>query len=240
MGSGHVEVVDLDRNRREHVLDECLPSLTALALRELDADKQPAAVIAAIATSSSSSMTPSSGIAERSAVTRTVVSSISRSRVGPRWRAHRVALSAQLPTVGRLPYAAEPQCGGARGRAHDRAWSAAPPLRIGSVLSSLFCRTKQTAQLAFGRFRISRALLNTIDAEHDARWRRQIRGARRLLGTKPAPGRLTVLVTHGSVVGDTTGQTLAEGETLVFRPRGSSRFRLLGRILPREWRTLSP
>jgi phosphohistidine phosphatase SixA len=113
-------------------------------------------------------------------------------------------------------------------------------LRIGNVRSSPFCRTKETARLAFGRFRISQALLNTIDAEHDARWRRQIRAARRLLGTKPAPGMLTVLVTHGSVVGDTTGQTLQEGETLVFRPFGSSRFRLLGRILPREWRTLTP
>ena len=113
-------------------------------------------------------------------------------------------------------------------------------LRIGNVFSSPFCRTKETARLAFGRFRISQALLNTIAAEHDARWRRQIRAARRLLGTKPAPGMLTVLVTHGSVVGDTTGQTLEEGETLVFRPLGSSRFRLLGRILPREWRTLKP
>jgi hypothetical protein len=113
-------------------------------------------------------------------------------------------------------------------------------LRIGNVLSSPFCRTRETARLAFGRFRISQALLNTITAEHDASWRRQIRAARRLLGRKPAPGKLTVLVTHGSVVGDTTGQTLEEGETLVFRPLGSSRFRLLGRILPREWRTLGP
>jgi phosphohistidine phosphatase SixA len=113
-------------------------------------------------------------------------------------------------------------------------------LRIGNVLSSPFCRTKETALLAFGRCRISQALLNTIAAEHDASWRRQIRAARRLLGTKPAPGMLTVLVTHGSVVGDTTGQTLEEGETLVFRPLGASRFKLLGRILPREWRTLRP
>ena len=111
-------------------------------------------------------------------------------------------------------------------------------LRIENVLSSPFCRTRETARLAFGRFRISQAWLNTIDARHDARWRRQIRTARRLLGTKPAPGMLMVLVTHGSVVGDTTGQTLEEGETLVFRPLGSSRFRLLGRILPAEWRTL--
>jgi phosphohistidine phosphatase SixA len=113
-------------------------------------------------------------------------------------------------------------------------------LRIGNVLSSPFCRTKETARLAFSRFRVSQALLNTIATEHDARWRRQIRAARRLLGTKPAAGLLTVLVTHGSVVGDTTGLTLEEGETLVFRPLGSSRFRLLGRVLPREWRTLKP
>jgi phosphohistidine phosphatase SixA len=113
-------------------------------------------------------------------------------------------------------------------------------LRIGTVLSSPFCRTQETAQLAFSRFRVSQALLNTIATEHDARWRRQIRAARRLLGTKPAAGLLTVLVTHGSVVGDTTGLTLEEGETLVFRPLGSSRFRLMGRVLPREWRTLKP
>ena len=113
-------------------------------------------------------------------------------------------------------------------------------LRIGRVLASPFCRTKETARLAFSRFRISAALLNTIVAEHDARWRRQVRSARRLLGTKPAPGTLTVLVTHGSVVGDTTGHTLEEGEMLIFRPLGSSRFRLLGRVLPREWRTLNP
>jgi phosphohistidine phosphatase SixA len=113
-------------------------------------------------------------------------------------------------------------------------------LRIGNVLSSPFCRTKETARLAFGRFRVSQVLLNTVVAEHDARWRSQVRAARRLLGTKPAPGMLTVLVTHGSVVGDTTGQTLEEGETLVFRPLGSSRFRLQGRVLPREWQTLKP
>jgi broad specificity phosphatase PhoE len=111
-------------------------------------------------------------------------------------------------------------------------------LRIGKVLASPFCRTKETARLAFGRFAVSPALLNTIVAEHDARWRRQIRAARRLLGSKPTAGTVSVLVTHGSVVSDATGETLEEGETLVFRPLGSSRFRLRGRILAPEWRTL--
>jgi phosphohistidine phosphatase SixA len=111
-------------------------------------------------------------------------------------------------------------------------------LRIGAVLSSPFCRTRETARLAFGRATVSPALLNTITADHDAAWRRQIRAARRLLAAKPASGRITVLVTHGSVVGDATGHTLEEGETLVFRPVGGVRFRLLGRILPREWLAL--
>jgi virginiamycin B lyase len=111
-------------------------------------------------------------------------------------------------------------------------------LRIGSVLSSPFCRTLETARLAFGRATANRTLLNTVVASHDARWRRQIAGVRRLLGTKPAPRTITVLVTHGSVVGDATGLTLEEGEALVFRPSGAGRFRLIGRVLPREWGSL--
>ncbi len=111
-------------------------------------------------------------------------------------------------------------------------------LRLGAVLSSRFCRTRETARLAFGRATISPPLLNTITSEHDAAWRRQIRAARVLFGTKPAPGRVTVLVTHGVVVGDVTGHSLEEGETLVFRPLGNSKFKLVGRILPRAWSAL--
>jgi len=111
-------------------------------------------------------------------------------------------------------------------------------VRLGAVLSSRFCRTRETARLAFGRATISPPLLNTIISEHDAAWRRQIRAARVLFGTKPAPGRVTVLVTHGVVVGDVTGHSLEEGETMVFRPLGNSKFRLVGRILPRAWSAL--
>ncbi len=115
-------------------------------------------------------------------------------------------------------------------------------LPLGKVLSSPYCRTLETARLAFGRATVHPALLNTIAAEHDAAWRKQIRDARRLLGTRPAPGKLTVLVTHSIVVQETTGQTLEEGEAIVFRPLGSSRFRVIGRVLPREWggRSASP
>ena len=110
--------------------------------------------------------------------------------------------------------------------------------RVGKVLASPFCRTLDTARLAFSRFTISRALLNTISSEHNAAWRRQIRAARTLLGRVPAMGTIDVLVTHGSVITDTTGEVVEEGETLVVRPRGARRFAVLGRVLPGEWGSL--
>jgi virginiamycin B lyase len=112
-------------------------------------------------------------------------------------------------------------------------------VRVSAVLTSAFCRTRETARLAFTRPAIiSRALLNTINADHDAAWRAQMRSVRRLLGTRPPAGTVTALVTHGVVVSDATGLTLDEGELLVFRPLGNSRFRLVGRILPSEWSML--
>jgi virginiamycin B lyase len=111
-------------------------------------------------------------------------------------------------------------------------------LPIGKVLSSAYCRTLETARLAFGRATVHPALLNTVASKHDAAWRKQIRDARRLLGTRPPAGTVTVLVTHGIVVTETTGQSLEEGEAIVFRPLGNSRFRVVGRLLPPEWGTL--
>jgi virginiamycin B lyase len=110
--------------------------------------------------------------------------------------------------------------------------------RIGRVLASPFCRTRDTARLAFGRYVVSRALLNTIDSDHDAAWRRQIQAARALLGRVPARGTVDVLVTHGSVITDATRAVVEEGETLIVRPAGRSRFRYVDRVLASEWRSL--
>ena len=62
-------------------------------------------------------------------------------------------------------------------------------LPVGSVLTSRFCRTQETAKLAFGRAKVEPALLNTVASVHDDAWRNQIRAARRVFGTRPAPGR---------------------------------------------------
>jgi virginiamycin B lyase len=111
-------------------------------------------------------------------------------------------------------------------------------LPVGKVYASAYCRTLETARLAFGRATVHPALLNTIATQHDAAWRMQIRDARRLIGTRPRPGTLTVLVTHNIVVQEATGQTLEEGEAIVFRPLGNSRSRVVGRVLPSGWATL--
>jgi virginiamycin B lyase len=127
------------------------------------------------------------------------------------------------------------------GRAQARAIGRAAKrldIPIGTVLTSRFCRTRETARLAFGRGTVSLALLNTIASPHNAAWRAQIAAARRLLGTRRAPGTNTVLVTHGVVVTDTTGLNLDEGEMLVFRPLGKSHFQLVGRIPADAWNGL--
>jgi hypothetical protein len=46
-------------------------------------------------------------------------------------------------------------------------------------------------------------------------------------------------VTHGSVAVDAARLDPLEGETLVLRPLGNSRFRLIGRILASDWRLLT-
>jgi phosphohistidine phosphatase SixA len=107
-------------------------------------------------------------------------------------------------------------------------------ISVGVVLTSPFCRTRETARLAFSGATMSRALLD-MGAESDAGRRNQTLAVRRLLGTKPAAGTVTVLVTHGSVVADVTGTTIGEGESLVFRPHGDRRFDLIGRIDPDQW-----
>src|SRR4029453_7847796 len=108
----------------------------------------------------------------------------------------------------------------ARGRADARAIGRGVGRlrpRIGAVFTSPFCRTREPARVAFGRGRVSPALLNTVNSAHASAWETQVRAARRLFGTIPPKPRVTVLVIHGSVVGDVTGLSLEEGETLVFR-----------------------
>ncbi len=97
------------------------------------------------------------------------------------------------------------------GRAFERL-----DIPVDRVMASPFCRTRDTARLAFGRVRPTRALLS-VEFFESAREGRQ-KGLRRLLRTEPRDGTNTVLVTHGSAILDALGEEPEEGDAVIVEP----------------------
>ena len=107
------------------------------------------------------------------------------------------------------------------------------------MLASPYARTRETAELAFGRdrVRVTRDLLNeafpgTDDEELAGR-------LRRLFATRPPGGQNTVLVSHGFNLQGATGLLVGEGESAVFRPGDAGRSSLVARITVEKWQTLA-
>jgi phosphohistidine phosphatase SixA len=108
-----------------------------------------------------------------------------------------------------------------QGRADARAIGAAVEtlgIPIGEVLASEYCRTRETAELMFGRVTPTRDLTSRATTATEAEHAERIEALRRLLATPPAPGTNTVLVGHGFNIGDATGISIAEGEAAIFLP----------------------
>jgi len=111
---------------------------------------------------------------------------------------------------------------------------------VGPVLSSPYCRTLDTAQLAFGRVEASGDLLNMFSAKDQAERDQLSVALQRLLTTQTTTATNTVLVTHGVNVQTATSLQLTEGEAIVVAPDGTGSFLLIARVLPDEWSTLLP
>jgi broad specificity phosphatase PhoE len=110
---------------------------------------------------------------------------------------------------------------------------------VGTVLASPYARTRETAELAFGRdrVRVTRDLLNeAFPGTDDEDLARRLR---RLLATRPPAGRNTVLVSHGFNLQGATGLSVAEGEAAVFRPGDAGPSGPVARITVEEWQTLA-
>jgi virginiamycin B lyase len=109
----------------------------------------------------------------------------------------------------------------------------------GRVLASPFCRTRETAMLAFGRAVFSRALLSAEFFEGERAGERQPVRLRRLLATPPGRGTNTILVSHNFAIDDATGESLAEGEALIVKSgRGRRGFEVVTRVEAGEWARL--
>jgi phosphohistidine phosphatase SixA len=85
---------------------------------------------------------------------------------------------------------------------------------VDTVLASPFCRTTETAELAFGDARPSMALLSAV-AEATPEDDRRIRRLKEL-ATAP-DGSATVLVTHTANIGGAFDQSVQEGDIVVVR-----------------------
>ena len=110
---------------------------------------------------------------------------------------------------------------------------------IGQVLTSPYCRARDTALLAFGRGQITEALNpkpGTDEAANRAAIGKQLR---QLLSQAPAQGTNTVLVAHADNVAAAANLSLAEGEVAVFQPLPNG-FQLVGSIKPDQWSSLVP
>jgi hypothetical protein len=107
---------------------------------------------------------------------------------------------------------------------------------IGEVLASPYCRTMESARLAFGTPRATHeARGGPARSEDPSRYD----GLRKLLSSPVPAGTNRAISSHGNPFIAVAGPPyLAEGEIAVVRPDGAMRFTVLARIRPEDWSSL--
>ncbi|MGP4102864.1 histidine phosphatase family protein [Nonomuraea sp. KM90] len=108
---------------------------------------------------------------------------------------------------------------------------------VADVLTSPYCRTKETGRLAFGRVTATPEL-ERLWPEDEPADRLAARRLEPLLRQAPASGRNNVLVVHGHYTRALDGIELAEGEAAVYRPGTGGPVRV-ARVLARAWTELA-
>ena len=104
---------------------------------------------------------------------------------------------------------------------------------IGEVYASPFCRTIETARLAFGR------ATATQDVRGGPVDPKRYEPLKRIFSTPVPKGANTVVSSHGNPFHAVAGPPyLAEGEMAVVLPEGDSRFRVIARVRVEEWEAL--
>ena len=109
---------------------------------------------------------------------------------------------------------------------------------IGDVRSSEYCRTRETAELAFERVELDPDLTG-FPNEGDPGLAERARRTKELLAQPPPDGQNTVLVSHIKNIEASAGISIDEGELAVFEPLGGTSFRYRGRIPAEAWPQLS-
>jgi broad specificity phosphatase PhoE len=106
---------------------------------------------------------------------------------------------------------------------------------VGDVLASDFCRNRDTAQLAFGRYTRVDDLFNLPATPDRARRDRLVSALREMLATPPEdPSMNTVIVGHNLNLRAAANVFIDEGWIAVFQPLGGEGFRHLGSLRPED------
>ena len=106
---------------------------------------------------------------------------------------------------------------------------------VGTVLASTFCRNRDTAELAFGRYEAVDDLFNLPAVGDPARREWLVTSLRERLATPPADASLnTVIVGHNLNLRAAANVFIDEGGIALFEPLGGSRFRHLGSLRPED------
>ncbi len=130
-----------------------------------------------------------------------------------------------------------------KGREEARALAAtfqALKIPVGEVLSSGYCRTMETARLAFGRAQASEVLLHPVyvpvpGVPVPPPYPQRIELLKKLLATPPTTETNTILVSHGENLRDAVGSPVTEGEAVIYQPDGRGGSTLVGRVLVTGW-----
>jgi phosphohistidine phosphatase SixA len=103
-------------------------------------------------------------------------------------------------------------------------------IAVAALEASPFCRTRQTAELAFGREpKINVELLYhvTQTAEQVAAANARLKAR---LGERPPAGGNLVLVGHSPTMKEASAVELPEGQAAIVKPNGDGTFRVVGRL----------
>lgn len=126
-----------------------------------------------------------------------------------------------------------------KGRDEARAIAAAIrnlAIPVGDVLASPFCRTRETARLAFGRETPTRDVAGGPAQPEDPRRYAPLQA---LLSAPVPAGTNRVIVSHGNPFRAVAGGAyLAEGEAAVIEPLGAEGFRVVARVRWDGWSAL--
>lgn len=103
-------------------------------------------------------------------------------------------------------------------------------IAVAVLEASPFCRTRQTAELAFGRApRINPDLLYHVTQTPEQVAAANAKFKARLAERPPAGGNL-VLVGHSPTMKEASSVELAEGQGAIVKPNGDGSFRVVGRL----------